>query len=144
MTSPESTLTLAPAAGSGLGKKFFDELLARPDFVKLMVDAALGGLEATTHFYNPGTKEVVSRPDYKTRLQALVMLIANAEGEPVKRIIHQHLGGTGSVDPLAALRESEALRDAAKAMLEKAEWRTSGKQAYKVPKKAQPVDAESV
>ena len=59
------------------------------------------------------------------------------EGDPVKRIIHQHLGGAGAVDPLAALRESPELRQAAKRMLEKAEFRT------RHTKQAQPAEGDA-
>ncbi len=119
------TLTLAPAAGSGIGKLLFDALLARPDFIPLMVEAAIGGLSAETHFYSVAQKEVISKPDYRTRQQAVVMLLANAEGEPVKRIIHQHLGPESIKNDLnAALRESPALVEAVERALANAKFRT--------------------
>ena len=62
----------------------------------------------------------------RAQLQTLTLVLAHMEGEPIKRVIHQHLGGNGTVDPLAALQESPALRDAARRMLEKAEYRTGG------------------
>lgn len=124
MTQGESVTTLAPAAGSGIGKLVFDALLAEPDFIPLMVGAAMGGLRATTSFYNPATREVIEKADFKTRLQAWLALTAHAEGEPVKRIIHQHLGANGTIDPLAALQESPELREAAARLLEKANFKT--------------------
>ena len=136
-------ITLAPAAGAGIGKILADRLLAEPDFVESMIAAVKNGLKATRSFYVKGDG-MQTEPDSKTQLQAFALVMAHMEGEPVKRIIHQHLGGAGTVDPLAALRESDALRDAARAMLEKAEWRTSGHKAYKRPKQAQPVDADTV
>lgn len=67
--------------------------------------------------------------------------MAHMEGEPVKRIIHQHLGGAGAPDLLGALQESPALRDAARALLEKADWKHSGNKASKRPKAAPEVSA---
>lgn len=125
MQDSAQNITLAPAAGSGIGKLLFDALLARPDFIPLMVEAAIGGLSAESHFYSPAQKEVISKPDYRVRQQAVVMLLANAEGEPVKRIIHQHLGGDGlKTDVQAALRESPALQEAVERALANAKFRT--------------------
>lgn len=136
-------MTLAPAAGQGIGKMLFDVLLADPDFLPSLKAAAMDGLQAVRSFYNPGAKCVVSEPDTRTRIQALTLVLAQAEGEPIKRVIHQHLGA-GGIDPLAALQESPALRDAARRLLEQAEWRTSGKQSYKRPRKANPPAVETV
>lgn len=50
-------------------------------------------------------------------------LLAHMEGEPIKRIIHQHLGAGGEQpDFVKALRESPALLTAMKREIEKAEW----------------------
>ncbi len=128
--------TLSPAAGAGIGKILADALT---------IDAAKGGLRAERSFWvksaNGGHLE--SEPDQRVRVQTLFGLLAHMEGEPIKRIIHQHLGGSGSVDPLAALRESPELRAAAKRELEKAEWHDSGRKAYKVPKKVAEQSADS-
>jgi|SRR5882757_8863547 len=132
-------LTLAPAAGSGIGKLVFDALLADPGFIPAMVAAAMGGLQATTSFYNPATREVIEKVDFKTRMQAWLALTAHAEGEPVKRIIHQHLQGDGKLDLRGALQDSPELAAAVAAELEKAKWRHSGQQAGKRPRKADPV-----
>lgn len=133
-----SGTALAPAAGAGIGKLLAEKLLADPNFVQLMVDAAKGGLEATRSFWcgKGASGYLETEPDTRTRIQTLALLLAHMEGEPIKRIIHQHLGGNGTVDPLAALQESPALRDAAKKLLEKAEWRHSGHKASKRPVKA--------
>ncbi len=132
------TLTLAPASGSGIGKQLADALLARPEFLGAMVDAALGGLTAERSFWcGKGADGYLEKePDMRTRIQTLALLLAHMEGEPIKRIIHQHLGGNGQVDPLAALQESPALREAAGRLLEKASWKTSGRQKHKAPKVA--------
>ncbi len=129
--------TLAPAAGAGIGKLLADRLLAEPTFLSLMVDAAMNGLKATRSFWTGkgDSAQLVTEPDSKVQLQAFALLLAHMEGEPIKRIIHQHLGGAGPLDPLAALQDSPELREAARKMLEKAEWRTSGKQTHKRPEK---------
>ncbi len=137
--------TLSPAAGAGIGKILADALTSDAEFLPLMIDAAKGGLRAERSFWvksaNGGHLE--SEPDQRVRVQTLFGLLAHMEGEPIKRIIHQHLGGSGSVDPLAALRESPELRAAAKRELEKAEWHDSGRKAYKVPKKVAEQSADS-
>lgn len=119
----ETNFALAPASGSGIGKLLADQLLADPEFLPLMIDAAKGGLRAERSYYDKGAGGVVTEPDSRVRIQTLALLLAHMEGEPIKRIIHQHLGGSGEVDPLAALRESPALREAAGALLEKANFR---------------------
>ena len=133
---------LAPAAGAGIGKLIAEALLADPEFIPLMKAAFIGALGAEIHFFDKAGGGWQSRPDYRIRLQAVMGCLAHMEGEPVKRIIHQFLGGQGKVDPLAALRESPALREAAADMLQKADWKTSGRQAYKKPKPAEVVGEE--
>ena len=135
-------LSLAPAAGSGIGKLVFDALLAHPDFIPSMVAAAMGGLKATTSFYNPATREVIEKVDFKTRLQAWLALTAHAEGEPVKRIIHQHLAAGGKLDLREALTQSPELAEAVERELQKANWRHSGNQPHKRAKAVQPAEME--
>lgn len=131
----ESTeIILAPGAGSGIGKAIADDLLARPDFAKRLADALERGLDAVQKFWvstGKGEGYWEERPDTRSQLQAAFGIMAHMEGEPVKRIIHQHLGGNGTVDPLAALQESPALLEAARKLLEKAEWKHSGHQTHK-------------
>lgn len=130
---------LAPAAGAGVGKLLADLLLADPGFIPLMRKTALDCLEAMSpRRWDKETETWINDPDFRIRAQMFFGLLAHMEGEPIKRIIHQHLGGSGAVDPLAALQESPELREAAKRMLEKAEWRHSGKGEHKRPKKVQP------
>ncbi len=141
---------LAPAAGAGIGKIIADKLLSDPEFIPLMIEAVTNGLRATRTEYTGHGKdrEAEQVPDFKTQLQAFALLLAHMEGEPIKRVIHQHLGGTGSVDPLAALQDSPALRDAARRMLAKAEWRTNPgerSKAHAAAKRAQQVtEAEAI
>ncbi len=116
---------LAPAAGHGVGKLLAEALLKQPGFVQTLADVAMRGLDArTVPRWDMAAKEWTDAPDYKTQIQTLALLLAHMEGEPIKRIIHQHLGGAGPVDPLAALQASPALRDAARRLLDKSEFRT--------------------
>lgn len=134
---PNEQITLAPMAGAGIGKLLAERLLAEPGFVDSMVAAVVNGLKATRSFYVKD-EGMHTEPDAKTQLQAFALVLAHMEGEPVKRIIHQHLGGAGGIDPLAALQESPELREAAARLLQKAEFRT------RHSKKAEPADAPAV
>lgn len=136
-------MQLAPAAGAGVGKLLADRLLGRNDFVDTLEAVAVRALGATSRRWDPVAKDWCIEPDMRTQCQMFFGLLAHMEGEPIKRIVHQHLGGTGEVDPLGALRDSPALRDAARRLLEKAEWRTSGTQASKRPvKQAAPLEID--
>lgn len=138
----ETETQLAPAAGSGIGKMVADYLLKQPDFIENMGQVIVRALNAKTRRWDKDAREFVEDDDCKTQCTAFFGIMAHMEGDPIKRIVHQHLGGTGTVDPLAALKESPALREAAARMLEKAEWRHSGMKAHKKPKAVQAVDAE--
>ncbi len=119
--------TLAPASGSGIGKLLADALLAHPDFLALMTEAAIGGLSATRSFFvKTGAREghMETEADYRTRTQTLALLLAHMEGEPIKRIIHQHVGEGKAIDPVKAMQASPELRESVRRTLEKAEFRT--------------------
>jgi len=123
-----TALILAPGAGSGIGKAIADDLIGRPEFAKKLADALERGLDAVRRVWvstGKGEGHWEEEPDTRSQLQAAFGILAHMEGEPVKRIIHQHLGGAGTVDPLAALQESPALREAATRMLEKANFRSN-------------------
>lgn len=138
------TLTLAPAAGAGIGKALADLLLADPDFLAAMKSAAMDGLKATRSFWcgKGGEGYLETEPDFRIRVQTMALLLAHMEGEPVKRIIHQHLGAGGKLDFKAALQESPELAQALSRELDKANWKTSGHQAHKRPKKVGAAPAE--
>lgn len=140
--SDTAEIELAPAAGSGIGKLLAAALLAKPDLVSGMVAVIDRGFNAQKRFWNQQDKCWECDADGPTQIKTLALVLAHMEGEPIKRIIHQHLGGTGAIDPLAALQESPALRDAARRLLEKADWRTSGHQAHKRPEKSAPAVLE--
>jgi hypothetical protein len=131
-------IQLAPAAGAGIGKEIAANLLARPGFVDKMADALDNALTATRRTWDSGSKQWVEEPDTRSQLQAFFGCLAHMEGEPIKRIIHQHTGDGKGLDPLTALQESPALREAARRMLEKSEWRRSGRNA----KQAESVEVE--
>ena len=139
-SNQDTTITLAPAAGAGIGKKLADYLLAQPTFIEDMGQVILRAIHAKTRHWDREAREFVIEDDCKVQLQAFALTVAHMEGEPVKRIIHQHLGAGGQLDIMGALRESPALLAAAEREIEKAKWRTSGKQANKAPKKAEPID----
>ncbi len=87
---------------------------------------------------------MVTEPDAKIQVQTFALIMAHMEGEPVKRIIHQHLGAGGKLDVGAALTDSPELAQAVERELQKARWKHSGNQAHKRPKKAEPVDGEEM
>ncbi len=134
----ETQIELAPAAGGGIGKAVAQRLLARPDFLQLMEDAAVCGLTANLapRWDAQGKCWGPEMPDAKTRVTTWLGILAHMEGDPIKRIIHQHTGDGGKLDLRGALKESPELREAVRAELEKGDWRTNGHQAHKRPKKA--------
>lgn len=137
MPVQEQEMILAPAAGAGIGKIVADELLSR-DIGKKLADALERGLTATRRTWDSGVKQWVEEPDTRSQLQAAMGIMAHMEGEPVKRIIHQHLGGAGGPNLQDALRESPELQAALAKELEKAQWRHSGRQEHKKPRKVSP------
>jgi len=121
----ETTLTLAPAMGAGIGKLLAEKLLADPEFIPLMTSAAIEGLRAMSpRRWDKETSSWECDPDYRTRSQMFFGLLAQMEGEPIKRIIHQHLGGAVTkTDLVEALQESPALTDAVERTLANAKHR---------------------
>lgn len=128
------TLTLAPASGAGIGKILADRLLANPDFVPALENAMLGGLKASRSFWSKDAG-LVTEPDFRVQVQTAALLLAHMEGEPVKRIIHQHLGEGGKLDVGGALADSPELAAAVERELQKSKWKHSGRQAHKRPAK---------
>lgn len=135
METPSQTVALAPAAGAGVGKMLADLLLSDPDFVPLMRRTAIDCLNAMSPRRWDKEQGWISDPDYRIRAQMFFGLMAHMEGEPVKRIIHQHLGQDGKLDVAGALRDSPELAAAVRREVDKVEWRTSGRQPHKRPTK---------
>jgi hypothetical protein len=117
--------TLAPAAGSGIGRQIANELVADPEFVREMADVARRGLRAMhPRRWDPASKTWGEpEPDMKTQTATLFQLLAHMEGEPIKRIVHAHVG-EGMPDPLEAVQDSPALLRAAQHLVNKAAFRT--------------------
>ncbi len=120
-------MNLAPAAGAGIGKKLADALLEDPGFLRSLRDAFLEALRADNRFWDKATKSWDVVPDYKTRLSAACALLANMEGEPIKRVIHQHLNGPDGPKPFEAMQNSPALLAAVEREVEKAKFRDRNK-----------------
>lgn len=125
------TFQLAPAAGAGIGKMLAELLLKDPTFIPLMRDVALGCLHASQPRWCPESKTTERIPDFKIQAQMFFGLLAHMEGEPIKRILHQHMGPNG-IDTLAAMQDSPALLEAVKREVAKAEFRTRNKKREKV------------
>ncbi len=141
METPSQTVALAPAAGAGVGKMLADLLLSDPDFVPLMRRTAIDCLNAMSPRRWDKEQGWISDPDYRIRAQMFFGLMAHMEGEPVKRIIHQHLGEGGKLDVGGALADSPELAAAVERELQKSKWKHSGRQSYKKPAKV--VDGEA-
>lgn len=118
----EQNANLAPAAGSGIGKMVADALLAEADFIPAMKAALMGGLTATIY------TRTGMQPDFRTRLQAFVSVMAHMEGDPIKRIIHQHLNdGDTKQSVVDALQDSPALLESVKRVIANAEFKDRNK-----------------
>ncbi len=129
-------LTLAPAAGEGIMREVAKILLARPDFIKDMADALHNALHATRRTWDSASKEWVEEPDTRSQLQAFFGCVCHMEGEPIKRVFHQHTSD-GKVDPQTLLQESPATLEAMERLIAKAKWRQSGRNG--APKQAEQV-----
>ncbi len=112
MDNPDQLATLTPGAGQGIGKLIFDRILQeRPEFISLMVDTAIDGLKAMSpRRWDKDTQQWLQDPDYRVRMQTWFGLLAQAEGEPIKRIVHE-IRKSG-IDPLEALDSPAAVQAA--------------------------------
>lgn len=124
-------MTLAPGAGSGVGKLVAAELLGRDGIIKKLADAFEAGLTATRRTWDSGAKQWVEEADTRSQLQAAFGLLAHMEGEPIKRVIHEFR--KGGVDPTEALSSPAAI-EAAERMIAgaKAHARKVASQAKRV------------
>ena len=116
MTADATQISLAPAAGAGIGRQMFAELLARPNFAAELAQAAVDGLNAMTPpRWDPAAQDWTSSPDYRVRTTTLFALLAQAEGAPIKRSVQQVITGPVSTDDIE--RQLEANPAARAAML---------------------------
>ena len=80
---------------------------------------------------------LVSGPDYRVRMQTLFGLLAQAEGQPIQRIIKESIGAGREIDPEAALLDSPELlarlEERLAVVRRKTDWKHSGQQAHKRP-----------
>lgn len=141
ISSQNEQLALAPASGQGIGKIVFARLLADPNFIDEMVTAAHDGLKAMSNRrWDKDTESWICDPDYRVRIQTLFGLFAQAEGEPIKRIVHEmHKSG---IDPAAEL-SSPASVEAAERLIAGAKARLRKAGAYSAKKAEAVVDIES-
>ena len=111
---PEPEEVNLTAAGAGVGLNFGKRLVKREDLLVLMEQAAIDGLQAMAPSRwdkNAGTW--TRDPDYRVRTQTLFGLLAQLEGEPVKRIAisgAQRKGIETDDAALARLLQSPAVR----------------------------------
>jgi hypothetical protein len=109
-------------------------LKLRPDFADLMAQALVDALKAESWFYDKAQKGIVHRPDTRSRLDAIKLVMAYAEGLPLQRIFEHKISERR--DSLAdALRDSPETLEAVKREVEKAEFRTR-------KRKVEPVEIE--
>jgi hypothetical protein len=103
---------LAPGAGGGIGRKIAERLLSRPDWLDLMETALVNALSAQMRYYDNATKKHVVMQDAKTQLNAVLGIWSHLEGDPIKRVIHQHFDRAGVDGNLSnLLAESPQLRE---------------------------------
>ena len=144
MAHESGTMELAPAAGAGIGQKIAQVLLADPSFISTMAEVARAGLKATTRRWDPNAKEWIVEPDFRNQQTMFFGLLAHMEGEPIKRIVHQHLDGRGeSAEGIeSALRDSPALQSAMERALEKARFRERPGRGRKAEKTVDAVEVD--
>ena len=143
MSTPENAqVSLAPAAGAGIGKQVAENLLARPGFAERVADALDRALSASKRLWDKeagadGKGGWVTEQDTRCQLQAVFGIFAHFEGMPIQRIIRENIGTAAGFDLDAELRANPALAEGLRRKLENAEWRKSGRNAKRV-KPAEP------
>jgi hypothetical protein len=120
-------LQLAPAAGSGIGKQLAELLIADEEFLPALKAAFMDALGAESKHFDKEAKGWVNSPDYKTRLSAAMSLLSHMEGDPIKRIVHQHLNAPSGGNIREALQESPALLAQVEREVAKAKFRDRNK-----------------
>ena len=94
-----------------------DELLEAKNLRTRAVEALERCLEATHNFYDVIAQKVITFPDYKTRLAAVIIVLAYTDGKPVERreIVTRH---ATTLDELKAkAKSSPELRAAIQELL---------------------------
>ena len=114
------------AAGNGIGLDFGKRLVRRDDLLLLMEQAAVDGLRAMCPSrWDKNAGDWVRDPDYRTRTQTLFGLLAQLEGEPVKRVAAMTVPSRCKQEAeemeVANLLRSPALRATLRRQLDEAE-----------------------
>ena len=108
MPPSADTSLLSPASGIGLGRMLAADLLARENFVETLANSFMEGLVASKRYWVKDTKgggHWEDVPDYRARLDAANAILANIEGEPIKRTVSATVPAT----PGTGSREDEAI-----------------------------------
>jgi hypothetical protein len=85
------------------------------------IDVLLAQMDAETVFYDLTAKELVTRPDGKTRLAAVELFLAYREGRPIERKIIETHNVDSLEDVEKKLASSPAMREEFKRMIAAAE-----------------------
>lgn len=113
-------------------------LLREPDFGGTMGKVLIDALKSETWFFDKTAGAVVSRPDTRSQLEAIKLIMAYAEGLPLQRIFEHKINETrGALRDILA--ESPETLAAVKREVEKAEFRTR-----KGPRKVEEIDVPEV
>ncbi len=126
-----SNMQLAPAAGAGIGKAIADALLAKPGFIDRMAAVIDRALVAKKQRWDRESKSFVEEDDSRIQLDAFFGVVAHMEGEPIKRIIHQHTGKGAGVDLVDYLQTSPAALDAVERIVSNAKFKTRNQKPVK-------------
>jgi hypothetical protein len=117
----EAIRALAPAAGTGVGSALAQRFFGRPDWLDKLEASLINALGAEHRVYGGKGVGIITYPDGKTQLAAVLGLMSHMDGEPVKRIIHEVRRGRDAESLQDELTRSPALREAAREMLDAAE-----------------------
>ena len=98
-----------------------------------MEEVIVRGFNATKRLWDAGSKQWVEEPDMRSQLQTLFGVLAHMEGEPIKRIVHEHLNRGNGVDLTEILRNNPDLAAEARRQLDKAAFRTRNVKPKPVP-----------
>lgn len=114
-----TALTLAPGAGTGIGKEVAAALLKREAIAEDMAAALVRALTAKRRTWCSTSKMHIEEDDTRSQLQAVFGILAHLEGDPVRRTIHEHVDGR-KIDHMQAVQSSPAMRRAAQHVIDKA------------------------
>lgn len=105
----------------GLWPLIVEKLKAHPDYENAAVDGIMAGLMANTNVWSKDKETWEQRPDGKTRMETIKLLLAYDEGLPLQRIQQAILTNGGMADMheiKQAVASSPAMLSGLKRMLE--------------------------